>query len=223
MSGTFVSKELTYRISTLLPSCLDIRVAYGTTETGKPGAGIEIKIINTKTGYINRSGQPARGHSRMIGYWRDDVKTREVIDECGWYRTGDLVVMDSQGYMKIIGRIKDIIVRAGENIYPQEVEDVLDKNPAILKAYVCGVPDDRMGEEVCAWIKLNDNPGDKLNDQEVKQYCKQRMAKYKVPRYIMFVGQFPCTPAGKVKKYSMSEQSCLMLGLTDVNNNLEVL
>ncbi|CAG2165288.1 unnamed protein product [Oppiella nova] len=152
----------------------------------------------------------------MIGYWRDDVKTREVIDECGWYRTG-------QGYMKIIGRIKDIIVRAGENIYPQEVEDVLDKNPAILKAYVCGVPDDRMGEEVCAWIKLNDNPGDKLNDQEVKQYCKQRMAKYKVPRYIMFVGQFPCTPAGKVKKYSMSEQSCLMLGLTDVNNNLEVL
>ncbi|CAG2120902.1 unnamed protein product [Medioppia subpectinata] len=122
--------------------------------------------------------------------------------------------MDEHGYIKIVGRTKEMIIRGGENIYPREVEELLHTHPDILDAYVCGIPDERMGEEVCAWIQLKDPTGKPLTVDDVREYCKQRITYFKVPKYILFVDSFPLTPAGKVKKFVMKEESCRILGLT---------
>ncbi|CAG2165243.1 unnamed protein product [Oppiella nova] len=191
--GSSMPINVAHRVHKIIPTCTDVRVAYGATEAGE--------LLS-------------RGHNQMIGYWRDEKNTRAAIDSSNWYKSGDLATMDEHGYIKIVGRTKEMIIRGGENIYPREVEELLHKHPDILDAYVCGVPDHRTGEEVCAWIQPKD-PNRKPTEAEIREFCKQRITYFKVPRYVLFVDKFPLTPAGKVKKFVMREQSCRILGLND--------
>ncbi|GFU91914.1 medium-chain acyl-CoA ligase ACSF2, mitochondrial [Trichonephila clavipes] len=209
------------------------RVGYGSTElspaisfakandSGNAAKGIletveyiEVKVINDKRQMVpvNTQGEICvRGHCVFMGYWGDEEKTREVLDEGRWYHTGDLGVIDEEGYLRIVGRIKDMIIRGGENIYPIEVEEFLSTHPAVLEVHICGVPDERMGEEACAWIHLRE--GMKLTENEVKEYCKGKISHFKVPRYIMLVEGFPKTQTGKIKKFEMSRISKEKLNL----------
>ncbi|CAG2165242.1 unnamed protein product [Oppiella nova] len=236
--GSPVPKEMAYRVLKIIPNCTDVRVAYGATEAGSAGTisyqsdtlvnrletvghpldHMETKIVDPGTGktvLIGETGELlSRGHNQMIGYWRNEKSTQAAIDDKMWYKSGDLATMDEHGFIKIIGRTKELIIRGGENIYPREVEELLHKHPDILDAYVCGVPDVRLGEEVCAWIQLKD-PNKKLTEAEIREFCKQRITYFKVPRYVLFVDSFPLTPAGKVKKFVMREQSCRILGLNE--------
>ena len=139
----------------------------------------------------------------MQGYWNDPERTAETIDAGGWLHSGDLAVMDQDGYVQIVGRIKDMIIRGGENIYPREIEEFLYQHPAISEAQVFGVPDEKMGEEVCAWIQLN--AGQKLSVDEVKDYCRDKITHFKIPRYIDFVDEYPMTVSGKIQKFVMRE------------------
>ncbi|CAG2108524.1 unnamed protein product [Medioppia subpectinata] len=210
--GSPMPKEVAYRVQKVIPSCTDVRVAWGATEAGRPIDHMETKIVNQATRQITKIGEPgeieSRGHNQMIGYWRNPKSTHDAIDASGWYKSGDLAVMTEEGFIKIIGRTKEMIIRGGENIYPREVEELLHSHPAIRDAYVCGVPDDRMGEELCAWIQVKD-AAVKPTESEVKEFCKQKIAHFKVPRYVLFVDSFPLTPAGKVKKFVMREESCV--------------
>ncbi|CAG2102903.1 unnamed protein product [Medioppia subpectinata] len=225
--GSPMPKEVAYRVQKVIPSCTDVRVAWGATEAGCSGSlsrqsdslynrietvgrpidHMETKIVNQATRQITKIGEPgeieSRGHNQMIGYWRNPKSTHDAIDASGC----DLAVMTEEGFIKIIGRTKEMIIRGGENIYPREVEELLHSHPAIRDAYVCGVPDDRMGEELCAWIQVKD-AAVKPTESEVKEFCKQKIAHFKVPRYVLFVDSFPLTPAGKVKKFVMREESC---------------
>jgi fatty-acyl-CoA synthase len=140
----------------------------------------------------------------MHGYWEDPEKTREAIDFEGWMHTGDLATLDEQGYCNIVGRLKDMIIRGGENIYPREVEEFLYRHPKISDVQVFGVPDARLGEELCAWIILRD--GATLNEEDLREFCKGQIAHYKVPRYIRFVANFPMTVTGKVQKFLIRQQ-----------------
>jgi len=139
----------------------------------------------------------------MIGYWEDKEKTDEVITPDRWFHTGDVAVIDENGYGKIVGRMKDMIIRGGENIYPREVEEFLHTHPSIMEAQAFGVSDERMGEELCAWIKLNN--GCSLNEEEVRQFCKGKISHFKIPKYISFVTEFPTTVTGKIQKFIMKE------------------
>ncbi|MGD9886037.1 MAG: AMP-binding protein, partial [Reyranella sp.] len=152
-----------------------------------------------------------RGYSVMKGYWNDEDKTREAIDEAGWMHTGDLATMDEQGYVNIVGRLKDMVIRGGENVYPREIEEFLYRHPKIQDVQVIGVPDPRYGEEICAWIKLHD--GKQATADEIREFCKGQIAHYKIPRYIEFVGEFPMTITGKIQKFVMREQTISKLGL----------
>ncbi|GFS56880.1 medium-chain acyl-CoA ligase ACSF2, mitochondrial [Nephila pilipes] len=175
---------------------------------------VEVKIINDKRHIVpvNTQGEIcARGHVTFMGYWGDEEKTKEVLDETGWYHTGDLGVMDEDGCLRIVGRIKDMIIRGGENIYPVEVEEYLSTHPSIQEVHICGVPDERLGEEACAWIHLKE--GAELTEQEVKEFCKGKISHFKIPRYVMFVQGFPKTHTGKIKKFEMSKVSKEKLNL----------
>jgi len=141
----------------------------------------------------------------------DDKKTKESITADRWYKTGDLAVVDEEGYAKIIGRIKDMVIRGGENIYPREIEEFLHTHPNIAEAHVVGVPDKRMGEELCVWIRLR--AGSKLNEDDVKKYCKGKLSHFKIPRYIKFVSSFPTTVTGKIQKFVMRDEAAKELGL----------
>ena len=154
-----------------------------------------------------------RGYSVMIGYWDDPERTAEAIDENGWMHTGDLATMDSDGYVNIVGRIKDMIIRGGENVYPREIEEFLYTHPAIVDAQVIGVPDIRFGEEIMAWVKLRDDAD--LTEDDLKAFCKGKIAHYKIPRYVRFVPEFPMTVTGKVQKFRMRELAIEDLGLHD--------
>jgi fatty-acyl-CoA synthase len=147
----------------------------------------------------------------MKGYWNDEAKTKEAIDAAGWMRTGDLATMDEQGYVNIVGRLKDMIIRGGENVYPREVEEFLYRHPKVQDVQVIGVPDPRYGEAVCAWIKLRD--GEAATDEEIRAFCQGQIAHYKIPRYIEFVPEFPMTITGKIQKFVMREQTIEKLGL----------
>jgi len=147
----------------------------------------------------------------MRGYYNNIEATQAAIDEAKWLHTGDLAVMTQDGYFKITGRIKDMIIRGGENIYPREIEEFLYTHPSIAEAQVIGVPYQKYGEEICAWIKLRD--GHILTEEEVKEYCREKIARYKVPKYIKFVDNFPTTVTGKVRKVEMREISIKELGL----------
>jgi fatty-acyl-CoA synthase len=146
----------------------------------------------------------------MQGYWADREKTVEAIDAAGWMHTGDLATIDAEGYCNIVGRIKDMVIRGGENIYPREIEEFLYSHPKVQDVQVFGVPDAKFGEELCAWIRLKG--GESATDEEIRLYCRDQIAHYKVPRHIRFVDAYPMTVTGKVQKYLMREAMAKELG-----------
>jgi fatty-acyl-CoA synthase len=176
---------------------------------------LEVKIVDPATGRLVPRGAPGehctRGYSVMLGYWGDEAATREAIDVAGWMHTGDLAVMDEDGYVKIVGRIKDVIIRGGENIYPREIEELLITVPEISEAYVIGVPSERYGEEVMAWVKLRE--GATAGEEELTAACSGRIATYKIPCYWKLVDEFPMTVTGKIQKFKMREIAIAELGL----------
>jgi fatty-acyl-CoA synthase len=204
----------------------EITIVYGMTETspvsfqtraddsvdrrvstvGQPQPHVEARIAGPdgRTLDVGQQGEIlTRGYLVMPGYWNDKARTNEAIDADGWMHTGDLGVMDAQGYVRITGRAKDMVIRGGENIYPREIEEFLYTHPGIQEAQVFGIPDDRFGEEVCAWICLHN--GHKLNKEDVRAFCKGDLAHYKIPRYIRFVSEFPMTVTGKIQKFAMRD------------------
>jgi fatty-acyl-CoA synthase len=213
----------------------DVTICYGLTEcspvtnqtridddvelrvktVGTPAPHTEIKIIDPITNKVVPVGTPgelcARGYQVMRGYHGKPKETAETIDEQGWLHTGDLAVMDSNGYCSIVGRLKEMIIRGGENVYPREIEEFFYTNPKIKTVQVFGVPDKKYGEEICAWIELK--PGESATPEEIIEFCKGRLAHYKIPKYIKFVSEFPMTVTGKVKKYVMREMMMKELGL----------
>lgn len=179
---------------------------------------LEIKIIDPSTGQTMPRGTAGelctRGYSVMLGYWNNPEATREAIDAGRWMHTGDLATMDEEGYINIVGRIKDLILRGGENIYPREVEEFLHKHEAVADVQVIGVPSEKYGEEVMAWVKLKD--GQTTTAEDLQAYCKAHIARYKIPKYWKFVDSFPMTVSGKVRKVAMREESIAELGLEHV-------
>ncbi|ODM93657.1 Acyl-CoA synthetase family member 2, mitochondrial [Orchesella cincta] len=174
---------------------------------GYPHEHVEVKIVDTD-GKVVEIGQPGemcvRGYVVMRGYWEDPEKTAEAIDSSRWFHTGDVAVMNEGGYGRIVGRLKDMIIRGGENIYPREIEDFLHTHPDIQEAQIFSVPDFRMGEEVCAWLKLRKNT--KVTGEDLKLFCKGKIAHYKIPRYIRLVNEFPKTTSGKIQKFKMRDE-----------------
>ena len=214
----------------------EVTIAYGMTETspvslqsatddplerrvstvGRVQPHVEIKVVDADGRVVPRgvTGELCtRGYSVMLGYWNDEEKTREAVDAVGWMHTGDLAVMDEQGYVNIVGRLKDMVIRGGENIYPREIEEFLYSHPHIQDVQVIGVPDEKYGEELCAWVKLRE--GQVITADEVRAFCKGQIAHYKVPRHIRFVDEFPMTITGKIQKYIMRQQTIEALALTE--------
>lgn len=214
----------------------EVTIAYGMTETspvslqsatddplerrvstvGRVQPHVEIKVVDTDGRVVPRgvTGELCtRGYSVMLGYWNDEEKTREAVDAAGWMHTGDLAVMDEQGYVNIVGRLKDMVIRGGENIYPREIEEFLYSHPHIQDVQVIGVPDEKYGEELCAWVKVRE--GQVITADEVRAFCKGQIAHYKVPRHIRFVDEFPMTITGKIQKYIMRQQTIEALALTE--------
>ena len=179
---------------------------------------VESKIVDPATGDIVTRGEGGeyctRGFHVMQGYWNDPDRTAEAIDTDGWMHSGDLATMDDNGYVNIIGRIKDMIIRGGENLYPREIEEFLYTHPLIADAQVIGVPDEKYGEELMAWVQLA--PDAQLTEDELREFCRGKIAHFKVPRYIKFVSEFPMTVTGKVRKVEMREKSIADLGLQAV-------
>jgi len=188
------------------------------TTVGKLLAHTEIKIADTETGHPVSRGEIgelcARGYMVMKGYYKDPEGTRCILDSDGWLHSDDLAVMDEHGYCHITGRLKDMIIRGGENIYPREIEEFLYTCPGVSDVQVIGVPDRKYGEEVAAWVKLKE--GVPLSADDIKSFCKGRISNFKIPRYISFVDSFPLTVTGKVQKFKMREISIRELGLEQV-------
>ena len=178
------------------------------TETvGRAMPWVEIKIVDesNRVVAIGEKGEICtRGYSVMREYWNDPERTAETIDEAGWLHSGDLATMDGEGYVRIVGRIKDMIIRGGENIYPREIEEFLYQHPAISEVQVFGIPDEKMGEEVCAWVQLND--GQKMTEEDLKAFCKDQITHFKIPRYVRFVTEYPMTVTGKIQKFVMRDE-----------------
>ena len=215
----------------------EITIAYGMTETspvscqssvdtplakrvstvGQVQPHLEVKVIAPESGATVPPGTAGelctRGYSVMHGYWQDPAKTAEAIDAEGWMHTGDLATMDAEGYVNIVGRIKDMVIRGGENLYPREIEEFLYRHPGVQDVQVVGVPDAKYGEELCAWVIAK--PGVAVDEQALRDFCKGQIAHYKVPRYIRFVPEFPMTVTGKVQKFRMREQMVAELGLKE--------
>jgi fatty-acyl-CoA synthase len=205
----------------------EITIAYGMTETspvsfqssvddplerrvatvGRIQPHLEVKIVDVE-GRIVPVGTPGelltRGYSVMREYWGDEERTREAIDVSRWMHTGDLATLDEDGYCNIVGRIKDMVIRGGENIYPREVEEFLYTHPKVADVQVFGVPDERFGEQLCAWISIQE--GETLTEEEILEFCRDKIAHYKVPRYIRFVDAFPMTVTGKIQKFIMRQK-----------------
>jgi fatty-acyl-CoA synthase len=213
----------------------EVTICYGMTETspvstqsaaddpiekrvstvGRVHPHVEVKIIDPLTGAMVPRGTSGelctRGYSVMLGYWGNEAATREAIDRAGWMHTGDLATMDEEGYVNIVGRIKDVIIRGGENVYPREVEEYLHRHPGVSEAQVIGVPSARYGEEVMAWIRPR--PGVNLTEADLVAHCTGKIATYKIPRYWKLVDGFPMTVTGKVQKFKMREVAVHELGL----------
>ena len=214
----------------------EVGIAYGMTETspvstqtrtdddlerrtasiGRVHPHVEVKIVDPVTGETVERGQPGelctRGYSVMLGYWDDAEKTADAIDSDGWMHTGDLAEMREDGYCNIVGRIKDMVIRGGENIYPREIEEFLYGHPDIEDVQVIGVPDEKYGEELAAWIKLREG-ATPLDAAGVREFCTGRLAHYKIPRYVLVVDEFPMTVTGKIRKVQMREETAARLGL----------
>ena len=198
-------------------SATDDSLALRVSTVGRVHPHVEIKIIDADGKIVPRGATGefcTRGYSVMRGYWGDIARTAEAIDGEGWMHTGDLATMDENGYCNIVGRIKDLVIRGGENVYPREVEEFLYRHPKVRDVQVVGLPDKRYGEELCAWIIPKD--GETLTDQEVRDFCKGQIAHYKVPRYIKFVDAFPMTVTGKIQKFLIRDQMKEELGLDDI-------
>jgi fatty-acyl-CoA synthase len=183
---------------------------------GRVHPHLEVKIVDAEGRIVPRGSTGefcTRGYSVMLGYWDDCEQTAEVIDNKGWMHTGDLATMDADSYCNIVGRIKDLVIRGGENIYPREIEEFLYRHPSIQDVQVFGVPDSRYGEELCAWIKVR--VGEVLTEADVKVFCEGQIAHYKVPRLIRFVNEFPMTVTGKVQKFIMRETMIEELGTSE--------
>jgi fatty-acyl-CoA synthase len=217
-------------------SMTEVGICYGMTETspvstqtraddsvdrrvstvGRAGPHLEVKVIDPATGRTVPRGTPGelctRGYSVMLGYWEQPDKTVEAIDSAHWMHTGDLAVMDDEGYLAITGRIKDMVIRGGENVYPREIEEFLYTHPDILDAQVIGVPDARYGEELMAWVRLRAGAAP-LTAESLREFCRGQLAHYKIPRYVHIVDDFPMTVTGKVRKVEMRERSVEILGL----------
>jgi fatty-acyl-CoA synthase len=215
----------------------EVTIAYGMTETspvsfqsgvtdalerrvstvGRVQPHLEVKIIDSE-GRIVPRGQPGelctRGYSVMLGYWDDAERTAESVDRAGWMHTGDLATLDAEGYCNIVGRIKDMVIRGGENIYPREIEEFLYRHPAIKDVQVVGVPDAKYGEELCAVVIVHD--GAIIDAQELARFCKGEIAHYKIPRYLKVVTQFPTTVTGKIKKFELREMLVQELGVSEI-------
>jgi len=213
----------------------EVCIAYGMTETApvsfmtRPGdtvdrrvtsvgtvlPHVEAKVVDPITGHVVPVGTPgevcSRGYLVMRGYWDDPDATAQAVDVAGWMHTGDLGVMDAAGYLNIVGRSKDMVIRGGENIYPREIEEVLFEHPAVAGAQVIGVPDERMGEELMAWVQVRE--GSEVSEDDLRDFCRQRVAHFKVPRYVKFTAEFPMTVTGKVQKFRMREIAIAELGL----------
>src|SRR5580658_2199949 len=193
---------------------LDRRVA----TVGRVGPHLEVKVVDPATGVTVPRGTPGelctRGYSVMLGYWEQPDRTAEAIDAAHWMHTGDLAVMDEDGYLAITGRIKDMVIRGGENVYPREIEEFLYTHPDILDAQVIGVPDAKYGEELMAWVRLRPGAQD-LTAESLREFCGGQLAHYKIPRYVHIVDEFPMTVTGKVRKVEMRERSVELLGLGD--------
>ncbi|HST40109.1 MAG TPA: AMP-binding protein [Conexibacter sp.] len=213
----------------------EVSICYGMTETspvstqtrtddplelrvgsvGRVGPHVEVKVVDPETGLVVERGQTGelctRGYSVMLGYWGEQEKTDEAIDAAGWMHTGDLATMDDGGYLAIVGRIKDMVIRGGENVYPREVEELLYLHEDVIDVQVVGVPDEKYGEELCAWVRLRE--GAALEADDVRAFCRERVAHFKVPRHVLFVDEFPMTVTGKVQKYKMRETTIEQLGL----------
>jgi fatty-acyl-CoA synthase len=178
---------------------------------------VEVKIVDPADGRTVPRGSTGelctRGYTVMLGYWEDAERTAEAIDAGRWMHTGDLATMDDAGYLSIVGRTKDMVIRGGENIYPREIEEFLYGHPAVSDVQVVGVPDPRFGEELCAWVRRKE--GATVTEEEIREYCRGHLAHYKVPRYVRFVDEFPMTITGKIQKYKMRTDSIESLGLQD--------
>ena len=188
------------------------------TTVGRVLPGLEARIIDPETGEECPPGVQgefcARGFTVMAGYYDKPEETARTIDADGWLHTGDLALVDDEGYYKITGRLKDMVIRGGENVYPREVEEFLFTHPAVQDVQVFGVPDARMGEEIAAWVQVKE--GAALTEEELKEFCRGRISHYKVPRYIRFVTEFPMTVTGKIQKFKMREETADELGLAEV-------
>jgi fatty-acyl-CoA synthase len=189
-------------------------IAQRTTTVGRVGPHLEIKIVDPVTGRTVRRGEPGemctRGYSVMLGYWADPAKTAEVIDAARWMHTGDLGVMDEDGYVAVTGRIKDMVIRGGENIYPREIEEFLYTHPDILDAQVIGVPDAEYGEELMAWIRVREG-APVLDAAALRLFCLGKIAHYKIPRYVHVVDEFPMTVTGKVRNVERRDQALTLI------------
>jgi fatty-acyl-CoA synthase len=236
MAGSPCPTEVMKRVSSDM-GIDEMSIAFGMTETspvttqvprddtlenrcgtvGQVMPHVEIKIVDPTTGRTVPCGEPgefcARGYVVMRGYWNDPDRTTESIDQERWMHTGDLATMDEEGYVRIVGRIKDMVIRGGENVYPREIEEFLYTHPQIADVQVVGVPDERYGEELMAWVILR--PGGSLTEDEVREFCKGQIAHFKIPRYVKFVEAFPMTVTGKVQKFKMREVATEELGLTE--------
>jgi fatty-acyl-CoA synthase len=214
----------------------EVSICYGMTETspvstqtrsddsierrvstvGRVGPHLEVKVVDPETGLTMPRGEPGelctRGYSVMLGYWEQPDKTAEAIDAARWMHTGDLAIMDDDGYVNITGRIKDMVIRGGENLYPREIEEFLYTHPDVLDAQVIGVPDEKYGEELMAWVRMREG-AEPLTAQTVREFCAGKLAHYKIPRYVQVVDEFPMTVTGKVRKVEMREKSITLLGL----------
>ena len=215
----------------------EVSIAYGMTETspvstqtritdtfdqkvgsvGRVGPHLEIKVVDPTTGDVLPRGEAGelatKGYSVMLGYWEDPDKTAEVLLD-GWMHTGDIAVMDDDGFVQITGRIKDLVIRGGENIYPREVEEFLYTHPDILDAQVIGVPDEKYGEELCVWVQMRAG-AEPVTAESIRAFATGKLAHYKIPRYVQIVDEFPMTVTGKVRKVEMREKSVADLGLAD--------
>jgi fatty-acyl-CoA synthase len=234
MAGSPCPVEVMKRVNTEM-HMPEVEICYGMTETspvstqtridspfekrvgtvGLIGPHLEIKIVDPLTDQVVPIGQPGelctRGYSVMLGYWNNPEATANAIDAARWMHTGDLATMDEDGYLNIVGRIKDMIIRGGENVYPREIEEFLYTHPKVRDVQVIGVPDAKYGEEIMAYIQLQ--PGEQATTEEIREFCKGQIAHYKVPRYVKFVDSFPMTVTGKIQKFIMREEAIGELGL----------
>jgi fatty-acyl-CoA synthase len=236
MAGSPCPVEVMKRVQSEMHMA-EVAICYGMTETspvstqtrrddtlerrvgsvGRAGPHVEIKVVEPDSGLVVPRGQSGelctRGYSVMLGYWNEPEKTDDAIDAAGWMHTGDLATMDDEGYCNIVGRIKDMVIRGGENVYPREIEEFLYGHEAVADVQVVGVPDERYGEELCAWVVLRENAA--ASEEEIRDFCRGRLAHFKVPRYVVFTEEFPMTVTGKVQKFKLRDESVERLGLAD--------